>query len=518
MKVLSPARPSLAVEVRSCDIVHSPLPRRPVRRRPFALLFCLAAVLLFARLPCGLLEPEEARYAEIARQMLEQGRWLTPTLHGEDYLHKPPLLYWLIMVSYSVFGVQDWAARLVPCLAGLGVVAACYFWARSMLGRRGAFCGVLALMLSGRFLYLQGMILFDGLLCLWVTLGLAWGHAAFHGRKGGFRWRWWFASAVACALGILTKGPVAAALIGPPLLFMWWVRGGRGRGNFSVQAGRPHYGRLGAAYGLTIALLCLPWFAHLVVRHPEAAREFFLLHHLQRYVDPFDHAKPWWFFLAPLVFGMLPWSLWGGKALRAGWRTLRRGALAAMLSSRAAPFWITGCWCVLFFSLSGCKRAAYVLPAFGPLAVALGHQLRKASADTGRTFLCAASSKMGKIACSTLLVLLAGTLFWLPAYHAHFGMREALTPVRQMPNIPVYSYPRTWDSVAFYTGQPRRGYAGSALDELIAQLEREETAWLIVRRRDGLRTLMERWPGRLRFQVQGPEHPNVIVGLVMRKN
>ncbi len=64
-----------------------------------------------------MLEPEEARYAEIPREMLAEGRWLVPVLHGEDYFQKPPLLYWLVMLSYQAFGVHDWAARLVPTTA-----------------------------------------------------------------------------------------------------------------------------------------------------------------------------------------------------------------------------------------------------------------------------------------------------------------------------------------------------------------------------------------------------------------
>ena len=79
-------------------------------------LLLMGVALFFSRLGQPLLEPEEARYAEIPRQMLAEGRLLTPVLHGEDYYQKPPLLYWLVMAAYRCCGVHDWAARLVPVL------------------------------------------------------------------------------------------------------------------------------------------------------------------------------------------------------------------------------------------------------------------------------------------------------------------------------------------------------------------------------------------------------------------
>src|SRR5262245_14652355 len=81
------------------------------------LLVGASAILIFSRLTAPLLEPEEARYAEIPRQMLGHGQFLIPILDGQDYLDKPPLLYWLVMSSYRLFGVHVWSARLVPCLA-----------------------------------------------------------------------------------------------------------------------------------------------------------------------------------------------------------------------------------------------------------------------------------------------------------------------------------------------------------------------------------------------------------------
>lgn len=481
-----------------CDTVHASIPRqRSKRDRGIWVLLLLAVVLFGVRLPCALLEPEEARHAEIARQMLVEGRWLTPILDGEDYLHKPPLFYWLIMASYLLFGVHDWAARLVVCLAGIGTAGACYYWARARLGRRVAWLSVLVLLLSGRFLYLQGMVLFDSLLCLWVTLAWWLGDRAL--QKQGFSWALWLGSAAACGLGVMTKGPVAGVLILPSLLFLQWRIG------FTFQTWK----RLGA-FVCVAAFLAGPWFAYLAWTHPEAAREFFLLHHVQRFVDPIDHAKPWWFYLPALLTGMLPWSLWFVPALRRGIQTCRQDGLARVLKGRTAPFWFAGLWCVLFFSLSGCKRAAYVLPAFGPLSIALAYRVSatswfKARREAGFTRL-----GMG-ILMSCFVAFLGASLFWLPAYHDRFGMRDALVPIQQEPEWNVYCYPRSWNSVTFYL--ERRVETTEVVAELMEALREQECCWLIVRRRDGLREVMKDWPESLEFHKVA-DHPNVIVGRV----
>ena len=112
------------------------------------------------------------------------------------------------------FGVHDWAARLVPALAGVLTVLVTYFWGRRVVGERAGLCGALVLCLSARFVYLERELTMDCLLCLWTTAGLAAAHAALVG--GRFRTGWWLLSAGACALGVLTKGPVALVLIVVP--------------------------------------------------------------------------------------------------------------------------------------------------------------------------------------------------------------------------------------------------------------------------------------------------------------
>src|SRR5262249_44289349 len=110
----------------------------PLRWPALFLLLILPGVLLYPCLSFHLFEPDEGRYAEIPREMLQRGEWVVPYLQGEPYLDKPPLLYWLVMASYRLFGVHPWAARLVPALAVHGCVLLTYLLGRRNLGERPA--------------------------------------------------------------------------------------------------------------------------------------------------------------------------------------------------------------------------------------------------------------------------------------------------------------------------------------------------------------------------------------------
>src|SRR5438132_10768192 len=83
------------------------------------------------------------------------------------------MLYWLVMASYSVFGVEDWSARLIPCLASVALVLVSYVWGRWLMNKRAALAGALILCLSSRIVYLGRMLTMDSLLCLWVVTLLA---------------------------------------------------------------------------------------------------------------------------------------------------------------------------------------------------------------------------------------------------------------------------------------------------------------------------------------------------------
>ena len=380
----------------------------------------LAAVLCFTGFLCPLQEPQEARYAEIPRQMLATGSFVVPVLHGQPYYDKPPVLYWLVMASYAAFGVNELAVRVVPCLAAFLTILILHAWGRRLVGARAAFIGSAILCLSPRFIQLDRMLTMDSLLCLWVVMGWACGHRAL--ADGRLHRGWWLAAALACGLGLLTKGPVALILVLVPLLAFNWL---------DATAARPRLRALAAFLAVSVGVAA-PWFVAVALRDPSFVRYFFWQHHVQRFVDPFDHPEPWWFYLPELFAGMMPWTLLvPGLFLVAVRRT----------SSPPAPRFllVAALWCLAFFSLAGCKRSFYLLPAMPPLALALGWYLDHVYASRP-------IPRMAWLVGGAVAVLMVGgvTIF-LPRYaeryslHAEVGAQVAAAAD---PDVAVICYPR----------------------------------------------------------------------------
>jgi 4-amino-4-deoxy-L-arabinose transferase-like glycosyltransferase len=455
-----------------------------------AILLPIAGLLLCTRLSCALLEPDETRYAEIPRQMLAQGQFLEPVLHGQPYYHKPPLLYWLVMGSYSIFGVHDWAARLVPTLASLGTVLVTFWWGRQTFGPLSGFVSALILCLSGRFIYLGRMLTTDALLCLWVVAALATAHQAIH--RSQLRRGLWIFSAVLTGLGLLTKGPVTLVLVLVPTLLLQML---------DHRAARPAL-RAYVAYIAVAVGVAGPWYLAMAWTNPTAAGEFLWLHHVQRYLDPIDHEEPFWFFLPGLLLGTLPWSL----VLIPLARHLAR---ACPEEAKRRPAALGFCllallWCVGFFSLSGCKRAVYILPALPLLALCCGccvvhwpQRLWRFSAAL------------------VFAVLLVGVYEWLPRYHRSFALRGQIrSHVDAAAQIPVLCYPKRWDSVTFYLQrQDVRVFAADQRAQLLAAAAKEPSALLVVHGRS-LAELRAQLPPGLEFVACGRQSARMAIGKV----
>ena len=454
-----------------------------------ALLLVVASLLFFLRLRAPLLEPQEGRYAEIPRQMLLRGDWIAPTLGGRPYLDKPPLLYWSVMGAYKIFGVADRSARLVPGLAGLLLVLVTALWGRAALGERAGLCGGAVLCLMPELVYRGRMLSFDILLALWVTAALAAVHVAMLGPR--FRPGWWLVGAIACGLGLLTKGPVALALVAVPVAALAWI---------DPRLSRP--GLMAWAAFLAVAVaIAAPWYVAVCLRDPEFAGHFFWKHNVLRFVAPFDHARPVWFYLPGLLLGLMPWTLLlPGLARVVFDRSARTGerrpqALGMMLASSL--------WMLVFFSAAGCKRPTYLLPALPPLALALGwvihlgaprwrDLLARRSLPATWVAVAALLGAVGVVGTATALgvvrpdvglflctggvlalmllvalpsrvswaasvsvvlaALLVGVWFLQPTYNRQFSLRTALRRhLRESDrDRPVVCYPQRYESAGFY--------------------------------------------------------------------
>jgi len=329
-----------------------------------------------------LLDPDEARHAEVAREMAEgRGirRLLLPTLDFRPYREKPPGYYWLVTLAFGAVGTGDAGARLPSALAALVTVLALYAYAVPRFGMAAALAAGLAAATSVGWLALARYGNLDMTLTACVALGvlagLAWLDRQPPRRRPVLPY-------VFAALGALVKGPVAIALVGGPLALA-----------ALVHRPRPAFGELGLGRGVLIVLaITLLVCAPVAVLDPGYLRAFASTN-LRRWTAEAPHAAPFYYYALWLPLLFLPWTLFVPTALARTWHDPARRALVLWAAFVPA-----------LLSLPRGKLPTYVLSALVPLALIAGSELVRGIApeepDDRRAVLWAA----GAIA----VVLLAG--------------------------------------------------------------------------------------------------------------
>jgi len=325
---------------------------------------CLAAALIAAvTLPQFLLGlgdrniwiPLEARYALVAREMLDARHWILPHLGGEVYADKPPLLFWSIaFISSLGSGVTEWTARLPTALAAVSVCLVTWRMGVRLFSATAGLMAALVLATSGGFFWSGRQALPDMLLTLWTT-GACWALWEWFSRQ---RRKAALVAGICMGLATLTKGPVGLVL--PTLSGLTYLTV---RGQLPKLWGRSALMCLGAFLGVTLS-----WFVPAVAQGGLEYAQTTLLHHsLERYVRAWEHTAPWYFYLSAFPAEFLPWTLFLPQALLAGVRLPRH--------QRREGWWFALCWLVTilgFFSISSGKRDIYILPAFPAAALLVG--------------------------------------------------------------------------------------------------------------------------------------------------
>ncbi len=314
---------------------------------------CLAATLLFWNLGSSpLSDPDEARHAEIAREALVTGQFVTPVLAFQPYHDKPMPFYWLVAGSFWLFGLDEFAARLPSALAAFLVVMLTALWTRRYVGPLEGILAGTVLGTAVAFVALGRAVLVDMSFSAWVSVAAFYGGAwLLEGVRAGWPvWPMWAALGVA----VLLKGPVAVVLVGTPLAAFTAIR----RCWEDAHGLRPVRGLL------VVSLMAGSWYLAAYLHDPEYLREFLLQHNVNRFVsgNP-GHPKNPCFFFYTLPVLALPWSLFWPVAGRRVWGRLRRGENALLFCA----LWFAAV--LLFFSASRSKLATYVLPLFPPAAV-----------------------------------------------------------------------------------------------------------------------------------------------------
>lgn len=355
---------------------------------------CLVALLGAALFLPGLgsrdlWNPDEPRYAEVAREMLASGQYLVPHLNGEVYTQKPPLQFWAIAAASTLTGgVDEVSARLPAALAAIGTMVLVFLLGERLFGRRAAWLAVGAFATSGKILW-QGRIgQIDMLLTALVALAMwCWVRGETEGRPGFHRLFF-----VATGLATVAKGPAGML---PPLLallaYYAWTRD------------RAGLARLRPGLGLVLwAAVVAVWLVPAGLVGGESYLEQILFkQNVTRYADPWHHRQPFYYYLASLPADFFPWSFLLPAALVVGWRRFVRKAPPSVAESpaglgslldqskrresdwasrgfRFALSWVAVT--LLFFSLSPAKRTVYIVTMYPGLALLVGAALDQIAA------------------------------------------------------------------------------------------------------------------------------------------
>lgn len=345
----------------------------------------LAAVTIFAYffgLTIPFVGPDEARYAQVAREMFERGDWITPTLGGFNWFEKPALLYWLQIASYNVFGVSEFAARFGPAIFGLGTVFSLWimgrFISKSQISNLKSkiipaeFANWLALIAAttlGIMVFARGAS-FDIIVTFPLTAALV---SFFIYDQGADRFAKkkylpLFLFYVFIGISVLAKGLIGGVF--PfAIVSLFYLLSRRLPSRAFL---------LSLFWGIVVAGAVISiWYLPMYQRHGFAfVDEFFLQHHFQRFTtNKYQHPQPFYFFFWVLPLMTLPWLPFFIAALVEMIKSaIYRISSSPLLPVSSSPLLLfSTAWLIMplaFFSFSGSKLPGYILPAV-PAAIVL---------------------------------------------------------------------------------------------------------------------------------------------------
>lgn len=348
-----------------------------------------------------LFHPDEGRYAEIPREMVESGEWVIPHLNGLPYLEKPPLQYWATAAIYRLLGQDEWTARLWPALAGLGCVAWVGFAGWRLFGPRTAFFGAMIAASTLQIVVFSQVLTLDMGLTFFVSaavFSLLLAQRSTIGVNGGRAWM--LCAWAAMGLAVLSKGLIGVIL--PALGLALYA---------AAQRDTSIWRRLHLAPGLALLLaLTVPWHLAVQARVPEFLDFYFLHEHVARFTQT-QHGRPgpWYAFLVMFAIGALPWT---PLYLLAWWRGLMRSPAADGPIDVPRLLALYALAVLAFFSLSQSKLPGYIAPAFPALALLAGRELAHRGARAARL------AAVTLAACAALLPWIPQALRAVPRFAA----------------------------------------------------------------------------------------------------
>jgi 4-amino-4-deoxy-L-arabinose transferase-like glycosyltransferase len=313
----------------------------------------------------GLIGADEPRYAQIAREMLARHDWITPVLGGKPWLEKPVFYYWQAMLSYSLFGVSDWAARLPSAVdATLAVIAVCVFLRHFRPGFQvdGALMTASAAGVVG---FSRAASTDMPLAAAFTIAMLAW--FAWHESHRRLYLATFY---LFLALAALAKGPVGPVLAGLIVLIFALLR----------RDYRLLRRTLWLPGIIVFCAVALPWYVAVQLRNPDFFHQFILEHNLARFgTNLYHHQQPLWYYAPVTLLALLPWTIFVAEAvtenIRLWWSEGRNSASSEHSLNLFLITWLFVP--VIFFSLSQSKLPGYILPALPAGTILLAEYVRR---------------------------------------------------------------------------------------------------------------------------------------------
>ncbi|MBD2793409.1 lipid IV(A) 4-amino-4-deoxy-L-arabinosyltransferase [Xenorhabdus szentirmaii] len=316
-----------------------------------ALFFILTYLLpLDGRL---LWQPDETRYAEISREMLQRGDWIVPYFLDIRYFEKPVAGYWFNNISQWIFGHNNFAVRFGSVFSILISAILLYRLAMMMWKcRQTAFVASLIYLSMFLVLSIGSYSVLDPMFSLWITAGIVSCYWALKAVSIRERVLAWSVLGLTCGMAFMTKGFLALAL---PVIAMLPIT--------IYQKRFQEMLRFGPLAVIFATLISLPWVIAIALREPDYWHYFFWVEHIQRFAsEKAQHIAPIWYYVPILILGVLPWLGLLPGALIKGWKERRsHPEMFFLFSWFVIPF--------VFFSIAKGKLPTYVLPFIGPLAI-----------------------------------------------------------------------------------------------------------------------------------------------------
>lgn len=346
-----------------------------VRRYLFPAILAAIVIAWFALLGHrDLIDPDEGRYAEIPREMLASGDWITPRIDGLKYFEKPPLQYWATAAVYKVFGLSPVTARLFVAVLGLCGAVWVGYVAAKLYGENTGYYAFVFTLTSLLYAGCAHYLTLDTTVSACIVFGIGSLVLAQQDRSNARNNRnWMLLGWAALALAVLAKGLIGVLLpAGAAVIYSIWQRDWAMWRHLHIVKG-----------SLLFLLIAAPWFIVVSYRNEEFLQFFFIHEHWQRYTTPIHgHDAPFYYFVLIFVLSVCPWLCTSVASLVRPSFKWRVGTSAGQFDAERL-LWVYVAFVLLFFSFSHSKLGPYILPMMPVIAILAAKRVAKSNAYSG---------------------------------------------------------------------------------------------------------------------------------------